>query len=135
MTNLGYRLVNGLSIEKDLLPGTCWLMRAALLDRVEAQEKLSFVFAGGEKDGHGIVIPADLVQADFWFRLAARNPFHDNPQIRSRIEPNMTTAQLNEAKRQVEAWQPKTIQDLKTLAIALPPPGPGAPGRACPPMP
>ena len=37
--------------------GICWLMRAALLDEPRAQEKLSMMFAGGEKDDHGTVIP------------------------------------------------------------------------------
>ena len=49
------------------------------------------------------MIAADLVQAGFFFRLAARNPDHDNSQIRGMIEPKMTTAQLQDAKRLAEA--------------------------------
>ena len=39
-------------------------MRAALPDEPRAQEKLSMMFAGGEMDGHGTVIPVDFIQAD-----------------------------------------------------------------------
>ncbi len=84
MLNLGYMSL----AERDLTTGFCWLMRAALLDRAQAQEKLSSVFADGVKDDHGTVIEPDLVQADLWFRLAARSPYHDNSQIRAGIEPH-----------------------------------------------
>ena len=62
------------------------------------------IFARGEKDARGTVIVIDLIQADVWFRLAARSPYHDNSQIRAMIEPQMTTSQIDEAKRRVEAW-------------------------------
>jgi hypothetical protein len=108
------------STERNLAEGFCWLMRAALLDHVQAQEKLSTIFAEGEKDSRGTVIAIDLIQADFWFRLAARSPYHDNSQIRSMIEPNMTTEQLDESKRLFAAWRPRTVSDLKAITIALP---------------
>jgi hypothetical protein len=98
---------------------------------VQAQEKLSTIFAAGEKDSRGTEIAIDLVQADLWFRLAARSPYHDNSQIRSMIEPNMTTDQLNETKRLFEAWRPRTAQELRAIAIALPAANGAAP-RNCP---
>lgn len=132
MVNLGYmsmgRPIGAPSSESHLAEGFCWLMRAALLDHVQAHEKLSMIFALGERDDHGTVIPIDLVQADLWFRLAARSPYHDNSQIRSMIEPKMTTEQLNEAKRLFEAWHPRTFQELKAITITLP----GSPARNCP---
>ena len=76
--------------------------------------------------------PAGVPSSEF--RLAARSPFHDNSQIRAMIEPQMTTDQLNEAKRLVEAWQPREAEELKMLEIALPA-APGAPARLCPAMP
>lgn len=134
MLSLGYMSMNSPmgapSSMRNLALGYCWLMRAALLDHVQAHEKLSMIFATGEKDEHGTAIGIDLVQADRWFRLAARNPYHDNSQIRSMIEPKMTTDQLNEAKRLVEGWRPLTVQELRGTAITLP----GAPGRSCPAM-
>ena len=89
-------------------------MRAALLNQPQAQEKLSMMFARGERDDQGNAVPVDLVQADVWFRLAARSPFHDNSQIRAMIQPQMTTDHLNEAKRLVEAWRPRKAEELKT---------------------
>jgi TPR repeat protein len=122
------------SSERNLAQAFCWLIRAALLNQPQAQEKLSMMFARGEHDDHGNAVPADLVQADVWFRLAARSPFHDNSQIRAMIEPQMTTDQLNEAKRLVEAWRPRKAEELKTLEIALAA-APGAAARPCPAMP
>ena len=134
MVSLGYMSMStpiGVpSSQANLAEGFCWLMRAALLDNVQAHEKLSIIFARGEKDSHGTVIPIDLIQADYWFRLAARSPYHDNSQIRSMIEPHMTTEQLGEAKRLFEAWHPRTIEEIKTLPITLPPAN-GAPARTC----
>jgi hypothetical protein len=36
----------------------------------------------------------------------------------------MTTEQINEAKKLVEAFRPRTVEDLRSLTIPLP--GPGA---------
>ncbi len=134
MLHLGYMSMNmpvGVpSTERDLASAYCWLMRAALLDQAQAQEKLSMIFAQGEKDVRGTVIEIDLVQADLWFRIAARSPYHDNPQIRAMIEPQMTTEQINEAKRLFQAWHPRTVQELRAMTISLP----GATPRQCPPM-
>jgi len=124
MYSLGYMSmtmpIGARNTGKDVAEGYCWIVRAALLNDKAAQEKLSSVLSDGEKDDRGNVIPVDLIQADVWFRLAAQSPYHNNSQIRSGIEPKMTTAQLEEAKRQAAAWQPKKYEDLKTLAIALP---------------
>jgi TPR repeat protein len=122
------------SSERNLAQGFCWLMRAALLDQVQAQEKLSMIFAQGEKDDHGTVIAINLIQADLWFRLAARSPYHDNSQIRLMIEPHMTTEQLGEAKRLFEAWRPRTVQELNAITHTLPAVAPGSPPRNCPAM-
>lgn len=131
MVNLGYMAVNGSAdAPADLVLGYCWLMRGALVGQPDAQEKLASLFSDGAKDRRGVVIEPDLVQADLWFRVASRNPYHDNPQIRARIEPQMTTNQLNQAKRLFEAWQPRVVQDITTLTIQLPPPAQGE----CPPM-
>jgi hypothetical protein len=105
-------------------------MRAALLDNPRAQEKLSLTFEQGETDGR-VAIAADLVQADYWFRLAARSPFHDNSQIRGAIEPKMTSDEMDAAKRLVDAWRPREFAELKTLPIVLPAPA-GASPRLCP---
>lgn len=137
MVTLGYMAMNSWksSSELDLTRSFCWLARAALLDRPQAQEKLSMMFASGASDERGAAIGADLVQADMWFRLAARSPYHDNSQIRAAIEPGMTTAELDAAKRLVADWRPRSFAELKGLRIALPPRAAGgaSPGD-CPAM-
>lgn len=123
--DLGYRPVEGYR----------WLMRAALLDDAAAQEEFSDLLASGmDADGHAVwkryepsggprtspaqtVIAPDLVQADKWFRLAARNPWHGNPSIRQSIEPRMTSAQLTDAQAQVAAWHPLTLAEVMALDI------------------
>ena len=76
MLSIGYAAMNppGTSTDRDLTMSYCWLVRAALLDNPRAQEQLSLNFTRDEDDGHGVRIGADLSQADYWFRLAARNP-------------------------------------------------------------
>lgn len=87
MLNLGYMSMStpiGVpSSQANLAEGYCWLVRAALLDHPQAHEKLSMIFATGEKDSRGTTIAIDLIQADYWFRVAARSPYHDNSQIRA----------------------------------------------------
>ena len=139
MTTLGFRGFNtpiGVpSTERDVTEGVCWLIRAGMLDDPRAQEELSMILARGEHDDHGAAIAIDLVQADLWFRVAARSPYHDNSQIRAMIEPQMTTEQLGEAKRLFAAWRRKTLAELKTLAIPLPSMAPGGPSPGdCPAM-
>jgi uncharacterized protein len=129
MVDLGHMSVNAPIDGRNLAKGYCWLMRAALLDHVQAQEKLSMLFALGEKDDRGTVIAVDLPQADLWFRLAARSPYHNNSQIRAMIEPKMTTAQLDDVKRQLATWRPHTFQELAVMPIALPA---TSPARNCP---
>jgi len=139
MTTLGFMGFNtpgdAPPSERNVADGFCWLMRAALLDEPRAQEELSMILARGERDDHGATIAIDLVQADLWFRLAARSPYHDNSQIRAMIEPQLTTEQLGEARRLFAAWRPRTVQELGTIPIPLPPTAPGgASPRDCPAM-
>jgi len=120
--------------KSDLAQGYCWLARAALMDSAQAQEKLSLMFAYGEHDDRGEVLATDLIEADFWFRLAARNPYHDNSQIRGGIEPKMTSAQLNEAKRRGGEWHARTLPEMKATTITLPAAISGPAPRTCPAM-
>jgi TPR repeat protein len=61
--------------ERNVAQAFCWLMRAALLNQPREREKLSMMFARGERDDQGNAVRVDLVQADVWFRLAAHS--HD----------------------------------------------------------
>ncbi len=137
MLSIGYAAMNspGPASDLDLTKSYCWLTRAALIDNPRAQEQLSLNFTRDEADQRGMRIGADLIQADYWFRLAARSPYHDNSQIRGEIEPKMTSDDLDAAKRLVAAWRPRDFDELKTLPIALPPAkaGGASPGN-CPPI-
>ncbi len=119
MSTLGHMSLNAGIADADIVNGYCWLVRAALLDNGQAQEKLALTFALGDKDRRA-VLAVDLIQADLWLRVAARSPFHDNSQIRARIEPNLTSDQLNEAKRLFQAWRPMRFEEVKLMSLALP---------------
>jgi len=133
MVTLGYMSMNApvgeRNFKTDLFAGYCWLVRAALMDSAQAQEKLSLMYSGGEHDDRGNVLGVDLIQADYWFRLAARSPFHDNSQIRGAIEPKMTTAQMDQAKKMADGWHPLTFEQMKATTIAFP-----GGGKNCPAM-
>ena len=118
------------TFKTDVIQGYCWLARAAMLDKAAAQYELALLFSRGEHDSKGNEMPRDLVQADFWFRLGARNPYYDNSQVRGAIEPNMTTAQIEVAKARVAAWRKFDFAQLKTVTIAASSDG----TRSCPPM-
>lgn len=130
MFSVGYMAMTAPIKTKDVAEGYCWIVRAAMLDHKPAQEKLTNVFTLGEEDDRGVAIAADLAQADLWLRLAAQSPYHDNSQMRARIEPSMTTEQLDAVKSQVAAWKPKKFEELKALTIPLP----GGAGRNCAPF-
>jgi localization factor PodJL len=135
MLQLANILLDGLAgAEKQPEEGYRWLMRAAMLDEPRAQEKLSQVLATGkDAEGHALwgpyenisglrrpaagepLIPIDLVESDKWFRLGARSPWYDNPQIRSMIEPRMTSAQLEEARRRVANWKKSTLPEVMAM--------------------
>ena len=143
MVNLGYMSMTAPIMDLDkvldtghlpprpktsLVAGYCWLMRAALMDNPQAQEKLSMMFSSGEHDDDAR-LAADLIQADYWFRLAARSPYHDNSQIRGGIEPKMTTAQLDQAKHLFETWHALKFDEMKAMTIAFPG-GPNCPAMS-----
>jgi TPR repeat protein len=65
------------------------------------------------------LVAPDLVEADKWFRIAARSPFHDNPAIRQQIEPRMTTDQIEQAKSKAAAWQPLPLAEVMAMPLPL----------------
>jgi len=115
-----------------------WLLRAAMLGDAEAQQELSQLIATGlDEEGRALwgpydsmldtkrpavpkLIPVDLVQADKWFRLAARDGWHDNPAMRQAIEARMTSAQLAEAQKLVASWHKMTLAEVMALDIEPP---------------
>lgn len=117
--------------EPDIVQSYCWRVRAALMDSPLAQYELALMLTDHHSDNRGNVLEPDLVQADVWFRLGARDPSYNNSQVRAAIEPKLTTAQLDEAKKQVASWHALDFQKMKAAGI----PVPGQAGRTCPPMP
>ncbi len=98
-----------------------WLMRASLLDAPRSQEALSTLLAEGAIVNGRTVIAPDPVQADMWFRIAARSPFHGNPNIRHSIEGNMTSAQLEDAKKLALDWHARPLREVLAMTIDPPP--------------
>jgi TPR repeat protein len=117
--------------KRNVVQSYCWRMRAALLDDGIAQYEMALMRSRRNEDSFDNVIEADLLEADFWFRLGARNREHDNSQVRGALEPKMTTAQLDEVKRRVAAWKKLDFDQMKAAAIPIP----GDSSRTCPPMP
>ena len=98
-----------------------WLVRASLLDAARSQEALSTLLADGAIVNGRTVIAPDPIQADMWFRIAARSPYHDNPSIRHSIETNMTSAQLDQAKKLAADWHPRPLVEVLAMTIDPPP--------------
>lgn len=116
--------------EPDVVQSYCWRVRAASMGSTLAQYELATMLTRRSSDSRGNVIEPDLVQADFWFRLGARNPEYNNSQVRAAIEPKLTTAQLDQAKKMVAGWRELDFERMKAKAIAVP----GKEGQTCPPM-
>jgi TPR repeat protein len=119
------------TFEPDIVQSYCWRVRAALMDSTLAQYELALMLTDHHSDNRGNVLEPDLVQADVWFRLGARDPGYNNSQVRAAIEPKLTTAQLDQAKKQVAVWHALDFQKMKAAEI----PVPSQAGRTCPPMP
>ena len=117
--------------EPDIVQSFCRRSRAALMGSTLAQYELASMLTRRNSDTRGNVIEPDLVQADYWFRLGARNPEYDNTQVRAAIEPKLTTVQLDQAKKMVAGWRQLDFDQMKASRIAIP----GKEARTCPPMP
>ena len=114
----------------DVVQSYCWRMRAALMGSTLAQYELASMLTRRSTDSRGNVIEPDLIQADVWFRLGARDPEYNNSQVRAAIEPKLTTAELEQAKKRVADWHALDFERLKATQIAVP----GREARTCPPM-
>jgi hypothetical protein len=114
----------------DIVQSYCWRMRAALMGGRLAQYELAQMLTRRSSDSRGNVIEPDLLEADVWFRLGARSASYNNTQVRARIEPELTTAQLDKVKQRVAAWHDLNFAEMKAVPLAIP-----GEGQTCPPMP
>jgi TPR repeat protein len=118
------------TFERDVVQSYCWRMRASLMGDSLAHYELALMLSRRNSDSHGNVIEPDLIQADFWFRLGARDREYDNSQVRGAIEPKMTTAQLDQVKKMIADWHKLDFDQMKATPITIP----GNETRTCPPM-
>jgi TPR repeat protein len=118
------------TFERDVVQSYCWRMRASLMGDSLAHYELALMRSRRNSDSRGNVIEPDLIQADFWFRLGARDREYDNSQVRGAIEPKMTTAQLDQVKKMIADWHKLDFDQMKATPITIP----GNETRTCPPM-
>jgi TPR repeat protein len=108
------------TFERDIVQSYCWRMRAALMGDSLAHYELALMLSRHNSDSRGNVIEPDLIQADFWFRLGARDREYDNSQVRGAIEPKLTTAELDQAKKMVAGWHKLDFEQMKATPITVP---------------
>ena len=101
--------------QKDIGEGLKWLRLSAEQGDQDAQLLLGKSYLEGLKE-----LPADPVQADMWFRLAAHQnlPFYENELHAA--ERQMNSAQIAQGKALAASWKPKvaTASGAKTSAQA-----------------
>lgn len=99
----------------DIPEGLKWLRLSAEQGNQDAQLLLGKSYLEGLKE-----LPADPVQADMWFRLAAHQnlPFYENELHAA--ERQMNAAQIAQGKALAASWKPKvaTASGAKTAAQA-----------------
>ena len=106
---LGTLYVTGQGVEQDDAKGVEWLRKAAQQGHLLAQYNMGVMLNAGKG------VAQNLVQAHMWFSLAAtRLPpgiNHDMAQGNIQIiEPEMSEAQIAEARRLADEWQPTVRQ-------------------------
>ena len=134
MRDLGYYLIHGEHqllhgepnrFNKDPVEGYRWLLRAASLENHDAQINLGQLFSDPQSSGGEDWVAQDLAQADMWYRLAARGGYPAN----SRIEAQMTSAQIEEARKLVVDWRPRPLAEVLAMTIDPPPAPPPQNGQ------
>jgi hypothetical protein len=115
---------------RDVVQNYCWRMRASLMGDSLAHYELARMLSRRNSDSHGNVIEPDLIQADFWFRLGARDREYNNSQVRGTIEPKLTTAQLDQVEKMIADWHKLDFEQMKATPITVP----GNERRTCLPM-
>lgn len=69
---------------------------------------------------HGIGTPIDLVEADKWYQLAAKQKLAGSVDARRHVESQMSAEQLVEARRRADAYQPLKAPIAEGSAPSLP---------------
>jgi uncharacterized protein len=93
----------GHGVQQDATQAALWYRKAAERGNALAQAHLGLMFE------HGYGVPRNAVMARMWLNLAvARAPSLSMAvKLRSEVAAQMTPAQIAEAKRLAEEWEPK----------------------------
>lgn len=87
---------------RNVTEGVKWLRLSADQGNQDAQLLLGMTYLQGDKE-----VPRDLVQADMWLRLAAKNNLEFYQTQLLGAEKQMSTDQIAKGKELAEAWKPK----------------------------
>ena len=107
--SLGVIYVLGQGVQQDYAQAAAWFGRAADRDMADAQFNLGLLYANGQG------VPQNYVEAHKWLNLAATRYADSAKEKRDNAERNlevvaarMTPAELAEARRLAQEWQPKS---------------------------
>ncbi len=92
----------GLGVPQDFAEALTWYRKAADRGDADAQGSLGSMY------GNGQGVPKDYVRAHMWFNLAAGVGNHTALQNRDAIGRLVTPAQIEEARKPVREWKPKS---------------------------
>ena len=99
--NLGALYRQGLGVKQDYQEAFQWFHRAAEQGNGGAQNHLGLMYYMGEG------VTKDLVQAYKWASLAADQGLDPAIQALAMLEQEMTTSQIEEARKLAKEWVPK----------------------------
>jgi TPR repeat protein len=98
--NLGIMYYVGEGVPHDEAEAVKWFSRAAEQGLAAAQHNLGVMYHQG-KD-----IPKDPVMAFMWLSLASEQKYEEAIKYRNDLTPQMTPAQLEEARTRARDWKP-----------------------------
>jgi TPR repeat protein len=96
MNRIGEMWAAGMNGAPDLKEAANWYQKAAVIGLAKAQYNLGLCYANGEG------VPANPVEAWKWLHLAAEQRFPNAAERRDKIQANMTTDQINNARNSAE---------------------------------
>lgn len=94
-----YFMSNG--VDQSDRKGVLWLKKAAENGHPEAQTDLGDVYK------IGLATRQNIVEADKWYTLAARQDFGRGIRTMKEVEHDMTAEQIAKAKSLADAWRPR----------------------------
>jgi hypothetical protein len=99
--NLGVLYAKGQGVPQDYSEAVSWYRKAAEQGDVYAQFILGRMYVLGRG------VPQNYVEAHMWWNLAASQGNDDALMFRDKVAEMMTPAQIAEAQKLAQEWQPK----------------------------